>query len=104
MSNNYTNDPVVSVVDNIHSPAVQGVNSTLKGIGVFGRSTYQAGVLGDSEQDEGVRGTSHAADHGGVVGVNDSQTDNGGPGVFGESTKGEGVRGVSHSAVHGAVV
>jgi hypothetical protein len=64
----------------------------------------EIGVIGDSAQFEGVRGTSHAENHGGVVGINDNQTDAAGAGVFGESTKGEGVRGISHSPFHGGVV
>src|SRR5262245_42450167 len=64
----------------------------------------EIGVVGESAQFEGVRGVSHAGDHGAVVGINDNPTDTAGPGMFGESARGEGVRGVSHSAVHGAVV
>ena len=64
----------------------------------------EIGVSGSSAKFEGVRGTSHAAGHGGVVGINDEGTDSAGPGVYGESVKGEGVRGVSHSAFHGGVV
>ena len=65
----------------------------------------EIGVVGESAQFEGVRGISHAADHGAVgLGINDNTTDSAGPGVFGDSAKGEGVRGVSHSPVHGGVV
>jgi len=64
----------------------------------------EIGVIGESAQFEGVRGISHAANHGAVVGVNDNTTDTAGPGVFGESARGEGVRGVSHSPFHGGVV
>ncbi len=56
----------------------------------------EAGVLGESGQFEGVRGISHAGHHGGVVGVNDNQTDAAGPGVFGTS-KGTGVWGESQT-------
>ena len=56
----------------------------------------EAGVLGDSSQFEGVRGVSHAKQHGGVVGVNDNVTGEAGPGVFGTS-KGTGVWGVSET-------
>ena len=68
------------------------------------QSATDPGVLGESSQFEGVRGISHAAGHGGVVGINDNPSDNAGPGLYGESTKGEAVRGVGHSPVHGAVV
>jgi hypothetical protein len=64
----------------------------------------EIGVTGESLQFEGIRGISHAENHGGVVGINDSQTDGAGAGVFGESKKGEGVRGISHSRFHGGVV
>jgi hypothetical protein len=43
------------------------------------------GVLGTGTQFEGVRGISHAANHGAVVGVNDNQSDSAGPGIFGKS-------------------
>ncbi|WHZ26427.1 MAG: hypothetical protein OJF51_001222 [Nitrospira sp.] len=56
----------------------------------------EAGVLGESGQFEGVRGISHAGHHGGVVGVNDNQSDAAGPGVFGTS-KGTGVWGESQT-------
>jgi hypothetical protein len=58
----------------------------------------EIGVFGESAQNQGVRGTSHAQNHAGMTGTNDNLADNAGPGVFGESLKGEGVRGVSHSA------
>jgi hypothetical protein len=74
------------------------------GTGVWGFSNTLNGVVGESNQNEGVRGISHSAGHGGVVGINDDQSDTAGQGVYGESIKGEGVRGVSHSAVHGGVV
>jgi hypothetical protein len=65
----------------------------------------EIGVFGESAQDQGVRGTSHAQNHAGMTGTNDNLADNAGPGVFGESLKGEGVRGVSHSAAgRGGVV
>jgi hypothetical protein len=58
----------------------------------------EIGVLGESAQFEGVRGVSHAASHGAVVGINDNDTANpdnpAGPGVFGKS-KGTGVWGES---------
>ncbi len=54
------------------------------------------GVLGESNQFEGVRGVSHAPWHGGVVGINDNpNTDSNnpaGPGIYGVS-KGTGVIG-----------
>lgn len=54
------------------------------------------GVLGTGTQFEGVRGISHAANHGAVVGVNDNQSDSAGPGIFGQS-KGNGVWGESET-------
>ena len=61
-------------------------------------------VFGDATQFEGVRGVSHAAGHGGVVGYNVDGSPNAGPGVYGESGEGEGVRGVSKAEWHGGVV
>jgi hypothetical protein len=61
-------------------------------------------VSGDATLFEGVRGVSHAAGHGGVVGYNVDKTASAGPGVFGESDFGEGVRGSSKAAWHGGVV
>lgn len=76
---------------------MSGISGTATGAGEIGAS-------GDSLLFEGVRGTSHAAYHGGVVGINDDPSDNAGAGVYGESAKGEGVRGISHSPFHGAIV
>lgn len=42
------------------------------------------GVTGEATKFEGVRGTSHASGHGGVVGINDQEA-NAGPGVYGTS-------------------
>ena len=56
----------------------------------------EAGVLGESSQFEGVRGVSHADYHGGVVGINDDQSNAAGPGVYGMS-KGTGVWGDSQT-------
>lgn len=56
----------------------------------------EAGVLGESGQFEGVRGISHAGYHGGVVGINDNQSNTAGPGVYGIS-RGTGVWGESQS-------
>src|SRR6202044_862386 len=61
-------------------------------------------VRGENTNGEGVRGMSHSAGHGGVVGTNDNPTPSAGQGVYGESVNGEGVRGVSHAAGHGGVV
>lgn len=61
-------------------------------------------VLGDATLFEGVRGISHAAGHGGVVGLNVEASSNAGPGVYGSSDHGEGVRGINKSNDHGAVV
>jgi len=69
-----------------------------------GSNAGEVGVFGESAQFEGVRGTSHAENHGGVVGTNDSSSQAAGPGVFGESLQGEGVRGMAHSPNHAAVV
>jgi hypothetical protein len=54
----------------------------------------EAGVKGESKLYDGVRGISHAPQHGGVVGINDDTGDNAGPGVFGAS-KGTGIWGES---------
>ncbi len=53
---------------------------------VAGKSTKSAipGVTGEATKFEGVRGISHAAGHGGVVGINDVAKD-AGPGVYGTS-------------------
>jgi hypothetical protein len=79
------------------------------GTGVVGRSRYW-GVLGESQDFEGVRGISHNPNHGGVVGICDKANgigvygfcDDGsknlpGTGVFGESSLGEGVHGQTNS-------
>jgi hypothetical protein len=64
-------------------------------------------VLGESDQNEGVRGVSHNA-HGGVVGINDwspaSPPGAGGNGGWFESSQGEGVRGWAKTPHHGGVV
>jgi hypothetical protein len=88
----YPNDPVVSVVDNSHSPSVKGVNSTLKGVGVLGHSTHQAGVLGESAGFNGVLGITTADGHSGVAGVCDTSNGNG---VYGRSAKSDGVIGIT---------
>jgi hypothetical protein len=68
---------------------------------VVGKSSdSNPGVFGESTQGDGVRGTAHSDNHGGVVGTNEST----GQGVFGESAQGEGVRGMAHTPDHGAVV
>jgi hypothetical protein len=95
----YKNNPLVSVTDDTNTPAVQGVSSTLKGIGVSGRSTYAAGVIGTSEkwigaygesqEAEGVRGVGHKG--AGVSGSSEKWI-----GTYGESQEAEGVRGVGH--------
>jgi Beta/Gamma crystallin len=59
-------------------------------IGLWVVSNANAGVIGESAEFNGIRGISHAASHGAVVGVND----NGGPGVLGRSA-GVGVWGYS---------
>jgi hypothetical protein len=96
---------------------VVGVN-TAGGIGAFGQSDVNSGVVGEStdgigvfgesKTNEGVRGVSHSA-HGGVVGVNDwaaagQPPGSGGNGGWFESLKGEGVRGWSKNPDHGGVV
>jgi hypothetical protein len=87
----FTDDPVISI-------------STI--------GAANAAVLGESNDNEGVRGISHNA-HGAVVGVNDfgpqSTTPSGPPGTGGNggffhSEHGEGVRGESKSPFHGGVV
>jgi len=64
----------------------------------------EIGILGDSNQLQGLRGVSHAAWHAGVVGLNDDSSSHAGPGVFGHSDNGEGVRGYSRAARHAGVV
>jgi hypothetical protein len=75
---------------------------------VDGKATQEneIGVNGESQQFEGVRGTSHSEHHGGVVGINDNQSDINAnrTGVFGLSVKGEGVRGASSSPSFAGVV
>lgn len=89
---NLSNDPVVSVTDNTNTPAVQGVSSTLQGIGVSGRSKYAAGVLGESGAFNGVLGVTTAEGHSGVAGVCDTGKGNG---VYGRSKQANGVIGYS---------
>ena len=96
----YQNDPVASVVDNSHSPSVEGVNSTLKGVGVLGRSTHQAGVLGESAGFNGVLGYTTANGHSGVAGISDEGNGNG---VYGRSKNVNGVVGYSSATGHNGV-
>ena len=58
-----------------------------------------AGVFGEGQLFNGVRGVSHGEQHAGVGGVNDNTGDKAGPGVWGVS-RGTGVRGDS-STWHG---
>jgi hypothetical protein len=51
----------------------------------MGDEPEEPGVLGEAQIGDGVRGVSHAAYKGGVVGVNDNDTAQAGPGVYGES-------------------
>lgn len=90
-----------------------------KGVGVLGTSTGGVGVAGkgdagnggsfESQQGEGVRGTSNNPNHGGVVGVNTGNgiavfgTSDNHVGVWGTSVNHEGVHAESHSAVTAAV-
>ena len=55
------------------------------GWGAYGKSQASIGVYGESTDFEGVRGTSHHKDHGGVVGVNDAV---GGIAVYGVAPNG----------------
>jgi hypothetical protein len=91
---NFKNDPVVSVADDTNTPAVQGVSGTKQGIGVSGRSTYAAGVLGESAEFNGVLGVTTANGHSGVAGVCDTGKGNG---VYGRSKQANGVIGYSSS-------
>jgi hypothetical protein len=52
-----------------------------KGAGVSGSSEKWIGTYGESQEFEGVRGISHSADHGGVVGINDNSS---GTGIYGK--------------------
>jgi hypothetical protein len=85
------------------------------GTGVWGKSRNW-GVLGESQDYEGVRGISHNPNHGGVVGICDKANGTGvygfcddgsknlpGTGVFGESSLGEGVHGETNSLTTAAV-
>jgi hypothetical protein len=72
--------------------AVYGVSDST-GAGVWGTSVAGAGVVGESQNFQGVRGVAHNANHGAVVGVHDG----GGFGVYGTSTTGAGVVGVNQS-------
>jgi len=74
-----------------------------KGVGVYGHSKEKGGVVGESDNFEGVRGTSTAAGHAGVAGFNTSADAAAGPGVYGYSEKGEAIRGVGKSPDHAAV-
>jgi hypothetical protein len=91
---NFQNDPVVSVTDDTNTPAVQGVSSMRKGIGISGRSTHAAGVLGESAEFNGVLGVTTANGHAGVAGVCDTSKGNG---VYGRSKQANGVIGFSSS-------
>ena len=71
--------------------------------GTSNQTTVPA-VLGEATKFEGVRGTTKAPSHGGVVGLNINTTAGAGPGVLGGSDHGEGVRGESKSNGHGAIV
>jgi hypothetical protein len=74
-----------------------------QGAGVLGENTGGGagvsgiggsnGVIGESQNGEGIRGLSHNPNHGGVVGVNDG----GGDAVLGTATSGRGVVGHSSS-------
>jgi hypothetical protein len=85
---------------------VQGFTQALGKSGVVGISTAPApggnGGWFDSQQGEGVRGSSHGP-HGGVVGTNDAPAPGGNGGWF-ESEQGEGVRGLSKNPNHAGVV
>jgi hypothetical protein len=89
---NFKNDSVVSITDNTNTPAVKGESSTLQGVGVYGRSTYQSGVHGESQQANGVLGFSSSDGHAGVAGANDEGNGNG---VYGRSAKSDGVIGIT---------
>ena len=96
----FTNDPVVSVTDSTNTPAVQGVSSTMKGVGVSGRSTHAAGVLGESAAFDGVLGVTTSEGHAGVAGVSDTGNGNG---VYGRSKNVDGVVGYSEAIGHSGV-
>ncbi len=97
-----------------HHGGVVGVN-TAGGIGVFGESDSNTGVVGkgssgnggwfESGQGEGVRGVANNLNHGGVVGVNTAKgiavfgTSNG-EGVHGETTANTFVAGVTGIAIN----
>jgi len=68
-----------------------------KGAGVSGSSEKWIGTYGESQEADGVRGVGHKG--AGVSGSSEKWI-----GTYGESQEGEGVRGISHSAGHGGVV
>ncbi|HTP11571.1 MAG TPA: hypothetical protein VMP08_25130, partial [Anaerolineae bacterium] len=76
-----------------NTAGVFGLANSPTGAGLWGRDNLGIGVFGESAQGEGVRGTSHNANHAGVVGWNDG----GNFGVYGFSTLQSGVVGESTS-------
>lgn len=97
----FVNDPVDSNNNNTDAPAILGVSSTKHGVGVRGHSTFQSGVVGESEQLDGVLGVTTSEGHAGVAGVSN---DGNGNGVYGYSKNVDGVVGLSEAAGHNGVL
>ncbi len=119
ISHNPNHGGVVGVSDQNNGIGVFGTcddgKSGVVGTGVWGKSRHW-GVLGESQDYEGVRGISHNPNHGGVVGICDKPNgigvfgfcDDGsgnlvGTGVWGKSSQGEGVHGETNSTKFAAV-
>ncbi len=119
VSHNPNNGGVVGVCDQNNGVGVFGTcddgKAGVVGTGVWGKSRGW-GVLGESQDSEGVRGLSYNPNHGGVVGICDKPNgigvfgfcDDGsatlaGTGVWGKSSQGEGVHGETNSATFAAI-
>src|SRR5262245_38444510 len=85
-----SNPPLEGNSDNTNVPGIKGTNTAKGG----------AGVLGESDQWEGVSGLSNGQ-AAGVAGYNNGPLRETGPGLLGESRYSEGVHGVSHSKMAG---
>jgi hypothetical protein len=70
-----------------HDPRLPGAavgGMANQSIGIMGQSVSQPGIIGTSLANHGVQGEAHAADHAGVVGINNT-----GFGVLGRSVSGK---------------
>jgi hypothetical protein len=59
---------------------IYGSSTGYQGVGVYGQCNTWFGVMGVSDNKDGVRGEAHSANGSGVAGVNDR----GGPGIYGQ--------------------